>query len=178
MTTGPLKSRGAVLPESLPWFRIFDLVMKKLTFLIPYLLSLLITQAMAQSEPVRIGIVGLAHDHVNGILSRRDFGDIQIVGIAEPNQDLAKKYSQRYGLNMKIVYATLEEMIATTKPEAVAVFSPIYAHLRVVKVCAPLGIHVMVEKPLAVSLAHAKEMIALAKKSISDFPLQFGNFRE
>ena len=138
--------------------------MKKLTFLIASLLLLLLTQAIAQHQPVRIGLVGLTHDHVHGILSRPDFADIQIVGIAEPNAYLANKYSARYGFDRKIIYPTLEDMIAATKPEAVAVFGPVYEHLRVVQVCAPLGIHVMVEKPLAVSLAHAKEMIALAKK--------------
>ncbi len=132
--------------------------------MITALLSLLITQAKAQSDPIRIGIVGLTHDHVNGILSRPEFGDIHIVGIAEPNPYLANKYAHRYGFDRKIVYNTLEEMIAATKPEAVAVFGPINEHLKVVQICAPLGIHVMVEKPFAVSLDHAKEMVALAKK--------------
>ncbi len=49
-------------------------------------------------------------------------------------------------------------------PEAVAAFGSIYDHLSVVQACAPLGIHVMVEKPLAVSLDHAKQMQALATK--------------
>ena len=52
----------------------------------------------------------------------------------------------------------------TTKPQGVAAFNSIYGHLEVVRLCAPLGIHVMVEKPLAVSLAHAQEMETLAKK--------------
>jgi predicted dehydrogenase len=46
----------------------------------------------------------------------------------------------------------------------VAAFGTIYQHLEVVQTCAPLGIHVMVEKPLAVSLDHAKKMKLLADK--------------
>jgi predicted dehydrogenase len=45
----------------------------------------------------------------------------------------------------------------------VCAFGPIYDHLRVVEACAPRKIHVMVEKPLAVSLAHAEIMAALAR---------------
>ncbi len=56
------------------------------------------------------------------------------------------------------------DMIAKTKPEAVAAFGTIYEHLEVVQTCAPLGIHVMVEKPLAVSLKHARKMKKLADK--------------
>ena len=55
-------------------------------------------------------------------------------------------------------------MLTQSKPEAVTAFGTIYEHLEVVQKCAPLGVHVMVEKPLAVSLAHAKEMEKLARK--------------
>ena len=40
-------------------------------------------------KPLRVGVVGLVHDHVHGILGRENRGDIEIVGIAEPNHDLA-----------------------------------------------------------------------------------------
>ena len=115
-------------------------------------------------KPLRVAVVGLVHDHVNWILGRGNKGDIEIVGIAEPNHSLAEKYSKRHGYNMNIVYNTIEEMIGKTKPEAVFAFNSIYDHLKVVEVCAPLGIHVMVEKPLAVSNEHATKMLALAKK--------------
>jgi predicted dehydrogenase len=55
-------------------------------------------------------------------------------------------------------------MIRAKSPQAVLAFGTVYEHLEVVEKCAPKGIHVMVEKPLAVSLAHAKKMESLAKK--------------
>jgi predicted dehydrogenase len=118
----------------------------------------------AQKKPLQVGIVSLTHSHVHGILGREDYGDIEIVGIVEPNNDLAERYSKKYGYSMKIVFNTIEEMIAKTKPEAVTAFGNIFDHLKIVEVCAPKGIHVMVEKPLAVSLEHAKKMEVLAKK--------------
>lgn len=120
--------------------------------------------ALAQEEPIKIGVVGLTHTHVHWILGREDRGDIQIVGIVESNRDLAEQYSKQHGFPMSIVFNTIEEMITTTQPKAVAAFGTIYEHLKVVEVCAPLGIHVMVEKPLAVSLDHAKKMEEIAKK--------------
>ena len=36
----------------------------------------------AQQKPVRIGVAGLTHDHIHGLLGRKDRGDIVIVGIA------------------------------------------------------------------------------------------------
>lgn len=128
------------------------------------IIVLMSMNVIAQKEPVKIGIVGLTHTHVHWILGREERGDIQIVGIVEPNQDLAERYSNQHGYPMSIVFNTIEEMINAAHPEAVTAFGTIYEHLGVVEICAPLGIHVMVEKPLAVSLEHAKKMEALAKK--------------
>jgi predicted dehydrogenase len=116
------------------------------------------------TKPLRIGIVGLTHSHVHWILGRPKADDIEIVGIAEPNRALAEQFAQRHGYSMDIVFNSLEEMIQKTKPEAVTAFNSIYEHLATVEYCAPRGIHVMVEKPLAVSYEHAQKMIALAKK--------------
>jgi predicted dehydrogenase len=127
----------------------------------------LITSAQnlcAQENVLRVGVVGLTHTHVHGILGREDRGDIKIVGIVEPNRELAERYSKQHGYSMDIVFNTMEEMIAVTKPEAVTAFGTIYEHLKVVEIAAPKGIHVMVEKPLAVSVEHARKMQALAKK--------------
>jgi len=120
--------------------------------------------AALDKTPLRIGIVGLTHTHVHGLLGRANPGDIIIVGIVETNLVLAKRYADQYGFNMSIVYKSMPEMIAATRPAAVAAFGSIYEHLEVVVTCAPLGIHVMVEKPLAVSVSHARKMQQLAIK--------------
>ncbi|MGB5499483.1 MAG: Gfo/Idh/MocA family oxidoreductase [Maribacter sp.] len=117
-----------------------------------------------QGEPLRVGIIGLTHDHVHWILGREKFGDIDMVGIVEPNHALAEKHSKQYGYSMDIVFNTMEEMMEVVQPEAVMAFNDIYGHLEVVEYFAPKGIHIMVEKPLAVSLDHAEKMVALAEK--------------
>ena len=55
-------------------------------------------------------------------------------------------------------------MLDQTRPEGVVTFTSIFEHLEVVEACAPRGIHVMVEKPLAVNTDHADAMAALAEK--------------
>ena len=116
-----------------------------------------------KQEPLKVGVIGLTHTHVHWILGS-DKPDIEIVGIVEPNKDLAKRYMEQHGLRMDLVYESVDDMLKVVKPEAVTAFGTIYEHLEVVEKFAPLGIHVMVEKPLAVSMEHAKKMEALAKK--------------
>lgn len=127
-------------------------------------ITVLPVTVFAQQKPVRIGVAGLTHDHIHGLLGRKDKGDIMIVGIAEPNKELVERLAKRYNFDKKMVYPTIDEMIRKTKPDAVMAYNDIFGHLEVVEKCAPKGIHVMVEKPLAVSAAHAEKMAALAKK--------------
>lgn len=136
-----------------------------------YLLCLLVliqlinwNPLIAQKKPIRIAVAGMTHGHVGWILKRKDLGDIELVGLAEPNEELAKRLIDRYQLDADLWYGDLEQMLKEVKPEAVCAFGSIYEHLMVVEKCAPLGIHVMVEKPLAVNMEHAKKMKALADK--------------
>lgn len=129
-----------------------------------YLLLFSTFAQMNTASPLRVGIAGLTHAHVHWILDRASDSDIEIVGIAEPNQDLARRLLDQYDLPMNLLYASLEEMLDKVQPEAVTAFNSIFGHLEVVEQCAPRGIHVMVEKPLAVSYEHAKRMAALARR--------------
>jgi len=134
--------------------------------IISFLLLMGVASSAAQSsdpeEPLRLGVAGLTHDHVFGLFNRADRGDVEIVGIAESNHELAQRYAERFGIDPDLLYTDLETMLDEVAPEAVAAFGSIYAHRAVVEAAAPRGIHVMVEKPLAVSVEHARVMERLA----------------
>ncbi|HLT06044.1 MAG TPA: Gfo/Idh/MocA family oxidoreductase [Cyclobacteriaceae bacterium] len=135
----------------------------RLAFL--FFVFLVIAQSEAAPErPVKIGVVGLTHSHVHWIFGREDRKDIDITGIVEPDLELAKRFAEQYNFPMSMVYPSMQAMIQAVEVDAVTAFGSIYEHLEVVRTFAPLGIHVMVEKPLAVSVAHAKEMELLANK--------------
>jgi predicted dehydrogenase len=120
----------------------------------------------ANEAPVRIAIAGITHGHVGFILDRAKKGktEIELVGIFEPNQDLARRIASQYKLRADLFYTDLATMLDELNPEAVTAFGSIYEHLKVVEACAPRHIDVMVEKPLATSLDHAKRMEELAAK--------------
>src|SRR5437868_3790987 len=130
-----------------------------------FMFSMLMGNAQKKNNPLRVGVAGLTHAHVHGLLSRAHDGDIDIVGIAEPNRELAERLLKQYNLSMELVHPTLNAMLDKCKPEAVTAFNSIFGHLEVVKACAPRKNHVMVEKPLAVSLDHARQMEKLAKEN-------------
>ena len=119
---------------------------------------------MDHPKPVTVGIARLTHGHVGWLLNREERGDIEIVGIYEPDSDVVQHYEKRLGRLPAPVYSELDTMLDTCQPQAVTAFGAIVEHLEVVQACAPKGIHVMVEKPLAISFDHAQQMAAQAKE--------------
>jgi predicted dehydrogenase len=117
-----------------------------------------------ENQPLRLGVVGLSHGHLGEVIRRVNRGDFVITGISEGDDSLREKNGLRGKVADDLFYADLEEMLDKTKPEAVIVYEPIAYHLRVVEACAPRGIHVMVEKPLATKKADAQRMAELARK--------------
>ena len=109
--------------------------------------------------PLRVGIVGLVHGHVHGFLGQSLHSpEITIVGVAEPDKQLLAQSAARYGFAPSMLFTDLEEMLQKAHPQAVLVYTNTYDHRRVVEICARHGIHVMMEKPLAVSLEDAVAM--------------------
>jgi predicted dehydrogenase len=139
----------------------------KMIFILNAICALMLSTVQAQPmppKPVRIAIAGLTHGHAAFILGRKDKADIELVGIFETNNDLVQKHAKRYGFSPSLVYNDLNKMLDAVKPEAVVAFGSILDHMAVVEACAPRGIHVMVEKPLAIDVKQAERMVELAKK--------------
>ena len=74
------------------------------------------------------------------------------------------RYAKDYKLADRLFYTSLEAMLDQAKPQAVAAFTSTFDHRRVVEACAARGVHVMMEKPLAVSLEHARAIGGAAKQ--------------
>ena len=126
--------------------------------LVPVVLLSAISSAQSGGNhaPLRVGIVGLVHGHVHGFLQQsRHSPLIEIVGISDPDRQLLSQAASKYGFDEPQLFTDLEAMIAKTHPQAVLVYTNTYDHRSVVETCARTGVHVMMEKPLAVSLEDA-----------------------
>jgi predicted dehydrogenase len=114
------------------------------------------SEATPAHPPLRIGIVGLVHGHVHGFLGQSLHSpEIEIVGVAEPEPRLLAAAATRYGFDQGLLFTDVEAMLQKAHPQAVLVYTNTYDHRRVVEICARHGVHVMMEKPLAVSLDDA-----------------------
>jgi predicted dehydrogenase len=135
----------------------------KTFLLMALLLAGFITRANAQKS-LRLGVAGLNHNHVYGILSRYRDGKADIVGIAEPNKALWVKFGKIFHIPDSLFFTDLKTMVLKKKPDAVLGYNAAANHVDIVEVCAPLGIPVMVEKPMAATLEQAKRIEQLSTK--------------
>jgi predicted dehydrogenase len=126
--------------------------------------SLSMTGAVARAQEVKIAVAGLVHSHVWGYLSRMVEGKAAtLVGVAETNPELIGEARKR-GVPEGLIVPDWKKMVDEKKPHVVWAFVENNRHLEIVEYCAPRGVHVMFEKPLAYSYADAKKIAALAKK--------------
>ena len=121
--------------------------------------------ALAADKPLRIGIAGMSHGHVEGLLaSARDREDLVIVGVWETDEVLFKRLAERYGLDASLRHDDLNEMLDDCKPEAISGMGSIRSHREVVEACAPRHLPVLLEKPLAFSVEDADRIAELSEK--------------
>jgi predicted dehydrogenase len=118
------------------------------------------------TAPLKVAVVGLVHGHVEGFFNqnlRRT--DIKIVAIVEPDQQLFQRYAKKFNLDANLAFSNLDQMLEHAHPDAVVVFTTTYDHRRVVETCARHHVHVMMEKPLAVSFEDAKAIQNVAHQT-------------
>jgi predicted dehydrogenase len=123
-------------------------------------------QPTNESKPFRLAIAGLVHGHVDGFFKAlQKHPDVQLVGIFDPDKALQSQYAKQYNFPESLFYTDLGVMLDQSKPEAVASFTSTLDHPVVVEAAAKRHIDVMMEKPLAVSVAQANAIQSAARQS-------------
>jgi predicted dehydrogenase len=119
---------------------------------------------MNPGSKLRVGVIGLIHDHVWSHLKQlieTPLGDL--IAVADPNQELLDKVQSDF--NCQQVFASYETMLNEVALDAVYVYTDNATSVEVVKAAADWGIHAMVEKPMAATLAGADQMLAAAENN-------------
>ena len=110
---------------------------------------------------MKVGIVGcgeIARKHITFIRSIRN---TEIVGISDNNYNQLEKYSKQYNINNR--YESLSQMIASQKLDVVHILTPPFSHKALALEAIEKGIHVYIEKPLALNSDEAKNIYNAAK---------------
>jgi predicted dehydrogenase len=111
---------------------------------------------------LRVGLVGLGRVAEVHLMAYRDMPHIEVVAGAEPRTDRLAHMVSQWGIAGYTDYA---EMLQKEKLDIVCVLTPTATHRWITEQAAEHGAHVLCEKPMALSLADARAMIAKCEQS-------------
>jgi predicted dehydrogenase len=113
-----------------------------------------------QPEPIRIGVIGVGnmgqhHARVLDLLK-----DVQLVGVADVNVEKGLELASKYRIRFFENYLELLELV-----DAVCIAVPTLLHHQVGMACLKAGVHALIEKPIAASIAEAESLVNAAAKA-------------
>jgi predicted dehydrogenase len=112
------------------------------------------------TAPVRVALLGcgrIAHVHCGYL---RQTPDAICVGACDSDLAVRDRFAGRWQLP---TYQDIDELIEAAAPDAIHVVTPPATHAPLACELLGRGLHVLVEKPMALSLAEGRQMVAAAR---------------
>ncbi|EGJ30973.1 putative dehydrogenase family protein [Moorena producens 3L] len=111
-------------------------------------------------QPIKIGVIGVGNmgQHHARVLSL--LKDVEIVGVADINVERGLNIASKYRVRFFEDYHDLLPYV-----EAVCIAVPTRLHHDVGMTCLQAGVHILIEKPIAASIAEAESLVNAAAES-------------
>lgn len=114
----------------------------------------------------KVAGINFDHFHMGDLLRMaHNHPDVELVGIADADESRMFEARSNFGLQPGQVFTDYRECLAETEPDLVILCPAAARHAEWVEKVAPSGVHVIMEKPFAASLAEADRMIAAMQES-------------
>ena len=110
---------------------------------------------------MRIAIAGCGFIADRYIDSLRRYPNLQLIGVMDQQAERASRAGTRHSVE---VYPSLDRLLEDERVEIVLNLTNPRAHYEISRACLQAGKHVYSEKPLAMDLAQAHELVDLAEK--------------
>ncbi|MEM0445312.1 MAG: Gfo/Idh/MocA family oxidoreductase [Nitrososphaerota archaeon] len=115
------------------------------------------------SNKLRLGVAGLVHDHVWGLLEQfSQIGSVEMVAAADPNPPLLERASSLYKIGR--TYRNISEMLEKEELDMVLACNENARHVDVVELAAENNVHVIMEKPMSANLAQAERILRASER--------------
>jgi len=111
-------------------------------------------------ERIKVGVIGTGFIGPAHIEALRRLGNIDVVALAECSDGVAKSKAETLGVER--YYGDYKQLLKDNEIESVHICSPNYLHYEMAKAALEAGKHVICEKPLAVNVGQAEELVELA----------------
>lgn len=110
-------------------------------------------------RPVKVGVAGVGHMGKEHARIYAELAEAELVGVHDTNADTARKIAAKCRTK---AFTSLEEMVEAV--EAASIVTPTTTHLAMAEPFLRKGKHVLVEKPMAMNTAEARQLVEVAEK--------------
>jgi predicted dehydrogenase len=117
---------------------------------------------MNKLNTIKVAIAGAGFIGPVHIESLRRLPNIEIVALCHSNEKAAAEKAMQLGI--KNYYSDFDKMLQIEKPDCVHICTPNDLHYGMARAAIQKGIHVVCEKPLAMTVSEAMELLTLAKE--------------
>ncbi|MCM8759165.1 MAG: Gfo/Idh/MocA family oxidoreductase [Candidatus Omnitrophica bacterium] len=91
--------------------------------------------------------------------------EVEIVGLVDIKKDAAEEKAKKFKLKNVYITTNFKDALKTLKPDAIFNCTIPEAHYETTMIALKYGCHVLIEKPLAHTMFHARKMVDQAKKA-------------
>lgn len=119
---------------------------------------------------LRYAVIGVGSMGKNHARVAHEMEEIELVGVADLRADTAELIGKLYGCP---AYTDITKLLEECKPNAISVCVPTILHAKVAQECIKRNIHVLLEKPIAATVAEGELLQKSAK--INDVKLLIGH---
>jgi phthalate 4,5-cis-dihydrodiol dehydrogenase len=113
-------------------------------------------ETAVKERRIRLGIAGLGRAFSLMLPTFIEDSRIELVAACDPREEARAQFVRDFSAP---VYASIEELASDPSVEAVYVASPHQFHAQHTRIAAQRGKHVLVEKPMALTMAECDDMI-------------------
>jgi len=117
---------------------------------------------MAAERTLGIGAIGLGRAFTFMRPAFATSPQVALVAAADPRQEARTRFTAEFGGN---AYASVDELLRDARVDAVYIATPHQFHAEHAIAAAKAGKHVLVEKPMALTIAEAEAMVAAARQA-------------
>jgi predicted dehydrogenase len=111
-------------------------------------------------RPLRTALVGCGQIADAHLQAARHTGVATLAAVCDRSPDLARQAAVRFGVPRQ--YSDFDRMLDAIRPDVVHITTPPETHRALLQQAIDAGAHVYVEKPFALNVAEADEMLAIA----------------
>jgi predicted dehydrogenase len=118
---------------------------------------------MKQLRTAILGCGSFANRHAQNLITLPE--EIELVAFCDHHEKNAYEFSEKYSASKAATFTKPQEMFEKAGLDLLVICLPPFAHTNEVELAAEYGVHILIEKPIALSSEHAWKMVEVVERA-------------